>query len=256
MGYDENSQRDRSAGRGQPSSAYVSGTSGLDDLAERLGELARGLHAEPGVEGTLQAIVQSTVDTVPGAEQASISAVSQRRDVLTLASTGELALQVDQAQYDTGEGPCLSALYEQQTFRLCDLDSDSPWPKFTARVKDSGLGSLLAIQLYVTGEDLGALNIHSTRPDAFDDQSEDVALLFAAHAAVALAASQEKENLNTAVGARDLIGQAKGILMERYKIDDQQAFRLLVTASQSTNIKLRDIAQHLARTGELPTRRS
>lgn len=112
---------------------------------------------------------------------------------------------------------------------------------------------MLAVQLYVTGENLGALNLHSTQIDAFDDESEQVGLLFAAHAAVALAGAQDHENLNTALTARDVIGQAKGILMERYKIDSHDAFRLLTDASQATNIRLRDIADQLARTGELRT---
>ena len=96
-----------------------------------------------------------------------------------------------------------------------------------------------------------ALTVCSTRPEAFDDVSEQVARLVAASAAVALAGAQETEHLQTALRARDVIGQAKGILMERYKVDADEAFRMLVTASQTTNVKLRDIAAHLAATGTL-----
>lgn len=129
------------------------------------------------------------------------------------------------------------------------------WPEFAARAHALGARSMLAIQLYVTDEDLGALNLHSTRLDAFTDESEQVGLLFAAHAAVAMIGAQQQEQLQTAISSRDLIGQAKGILMERYKIGAQEAFQLLVLASQTTNIKLLDVAEYLARTGTLASRK-
>jgi AmiR/NasT family two-component response regulator len=110
---------------------------------------------------------------------------------------------------------------------------------------------MLAIQLYVRGQDLGALNLHSTHRNAFGDESEQVGLLFAAHAAVAMAGAQSDAHVNIALSHRDLIGQAKGILMERHKISAQDAFRLLVVTSQTTNIKLHDVAEYLTRTGQL-----
>jgi GAF domain-containing protein len=170
-----------------------------------------------------------------------------------LAATAELARAVDQAQYEMGEGPCLDALYEHRTVRLPDLAAEPRWPKFAARARQVGAASMLAIQLYVQGQDLGALNLHSIRPDAFGDESEQVGLLFAAHAAVAMAGAQNDAHLNTALSHRDLIGQAKGILMERYKINAQDAFQLLVVTSQTTNIKLHDVADYLTRTGQLNT---
>lgn len=115
---------------------------------------------------------------------------------------------------------------------------------------------MLAIQLCVTGRDLGALNLHSTHGDAFGDESEQIGLLFAAHAAVALADVQSDEHLHTALTHRDVIGKAKGILMERYKINAQDAFRLLVETSQDTNIKVHEVADYLTRTGQLNTTRT
>jgi GAF domain-containing protein len=245
---------DRPAGRGEPSSAYTGEASGWNELAERLSTLSRDLQGETDVEGTLQAIVQAATGTVPGAEHASISAIGKRREVRTRAATGMLARAVDQAQYDTGQGPCLDALYEHRTVRLADLGTERRWPKFAARAREVGAASMLAIQLYVHSEDLGALNLHSTHRDAFSDESEQVGLLFAAHTAVALAGAQNDEHLHTALSHRDIIGQAKGILMERYKISAQDAFRLLVVTSQNTNIKLHEVADYLTRTGQLSTR--
>jgi hypothetical protein len=115
-----------------------------------------------------------------------------------------------------------------------------------------GIHSMLAFQLYVVEDNLGALNLYSADTDAFNDESEHVGLLFAAHAAVATAGARKVRDLVRAVSTRDLIGQAKGILMERHKLTDDQAFGLLVRASQHTNVKLVEIARRLTETGELP----
>jgi GAF domain-containing protein len=210
---------------------------------------------EKSLEGTLDAIVLAAADTVPGADEASISATKRRPpEVQTLAATGALARAVDQAQYETGQGPCLDSLYEQQTVRLADMGSELRWPDFCARAAEQGVHSMLSVQLYVEGQRLGALNLHGRQVDAFSDESEQVALMFAAHAAVAFAGAQAQEQMQTAIDSRDLIGQAKGILIERYKISGHDAFRLLVVASQTTNIKLYDVAEYLVRTGALASR--
>ena len=159
-------------------------------LAEQFSALARQLEHETDVQGTLQAIVGSAVVTVPGAQHASISAVRRRREVHTLASTDPLLVAVDRAQYETGQGPCLDSLFEQQTVRLPDLGSEQRWPDFTSQAHALGARSMLAVQLYVEGHDLGALNLLSTETDAFGEDSERLALLFASHAAVALAGAQ------------------------------------------------------------------
>jgi hypothetical protein len=114
-----------------------------------------------------------------------------------------------------------------------------------------GVRSVLSFQLYVHLDDLGALNLYSAQVDAFDDESENVGLLFAAHAAIAMAGSQKEHDLSLAVSARDVIGQAKGILMERHKITGDQAFRLLAQVSQRSNTKLGEVARYLVETGEL-----
>ncbi len=239
----------RSDGGRRPSSSPRAGATAL---ADQLSELARSLESEDDVQDTLNAIVRAAVETVPGAEQASISSVVGRREVVTRATTNDVSAGVDRSQYETQEGPCLDALYEQRTVRVPDLPGERRWPRFVERARELGVGSMLAVQLYVAGDDLGALNLTSGKSDAFDDESEQVALLFAAHAAVALAGAQQQEQLRQALHSRDLIGQAKGILMERFSIDADQAFRLLVRASQTSNRKLTEIAEELDRTGELP----
>ena len=222
-------------------------------LAERLSELARDLQETHDVDATLRAIVDAAVGTVPGAQHASISSIHRRREVRTRASTSDLPSAIDRAQSEAGEGPCLDTVHEHRTVQVPDLAAELRWPQFARRAHALGAGSMLVVQLFVEGDDLGALNLSSEQAGAFDDDSEHVALLVAAHAAVAMSDAQEHARLTDALGRRDLVGQAKGILMERFKITGDQAFTLLVRASQHTNRKLHHIADELASTGELPS---
>ncbi|MHA6629731.1 GAF and ANTAR domain-containing protein [Pseudonocardia sichuanensis] len=243
-------------GRGEPSRQDTGRFTGVDDLAVQLSELARELQAERSVQDLLDEIVAAAVANVPGAQQAGISQVRDHRRIDTTAATSEVVQRVDEAQYETGEGPCLSSIYDERTVRLPDVGSEPRWPRFAARAAELGVGSMLSFQLYVRGEELGALNLYSDRVDAFDDESEHVGLLLASHAAVAMAGAQQQENLRAAIATRDLIGQAKGILMERYKVSEDQAFSILVRASQNANRKLRDVAEQLSSSGELVGRGS
>ncbi|QFZ21598.1 GAF and ANTAR domain-containing protein [Saccharothrix syringae] len=225
---------------------------GTDDLAVRLSEVARALQQQHSAQDTLDEIVRAAVGTIPGAEHAGIIMVLGKREVSTVAMTDELPGKVDQVQYDTGQGPCLAALYLNKTVSVPDLGNESRWPAFAARAAAMDVGSMLSFQLFVENDDLGALNLYAPRPHSFDEDSLHVGLLFASHAAVALAEAQQRESLVQAMHTRDLIGQAKGILMERHKLTADQAFSVLVRVSQQSNTKLRDLAERLALTGELP----
>lgn len=238
------------SGRGRPSSEY--GGAQLDHLGAVLVDLARRLEHEKDEQSTLDAIVRSAVDTIPGAEHAAISEIRARRRIRTTAATGQVVCDVDQVQYDTNQGPCLSALYEETTVRVVDVRNDARWPRFSAGTAGLGIGSMLSFQLYVSDDNLGALNLYARRADAFTDESEQVGLLFAAHAAVAMSDARQITQLTQALGTRDVIGQAKGILMERHRLTGEQAFRLLALSSQHTNTRLLDVARHLAESGELP----
>jgi transcriptional regulator with GAF, ATPase, and Fis domain len=249
---DDPADRAGGAGRGRPSGPGTGRHSGTDELAVLLSELARDLQAERSVPELLDEVLAATVANVPGTQRAGIMQVRGRRRVATTAATDEVVREVDQAQYDTGEGPCLSTIYEQNPVRLADVRTEQRWPRFAARAAELGIGSMLSFRLYVHRADLGALNLYSERPDAFDEESEHIGLLLASHAGVALADAQRQEDLRTAVDGRDLIGQAKGILMERHRVTADQAFALLVQVSQQTNRKLRDVAEHLTASGELP----
>ncbi|WP_218003485.1 GAF and ANTAR domain-containing protein [Nocardia transvalensis] len=217
-----------------------------------MSDLARDLQAKDDVDETLQGIVDAAVHTVPGAGYAGLSVVRGRDTMSTPIASADLVHEVDRAQIDFAQGPCMDALYDKHTVSLPDMGAEQRWPLFAARAVELGIGSMLSFQLYVTGNDLGALNLYAHEIGAFTPESERVGLLFAAHAAVAMADAQHAAHLALALDTRDLIGQAKGILMERYKLSPDQAFALLVRASQHTNTKLAQIADNLARTGHLP----
>ena len=134
---------------GVTSTASVGEQQGPGDLATMLSDIAHSLQQEPDLQETLQGIVDAAVEAIPGAQHGSLSSVLKRREVHTLATTGNLPTAVDQAQYETGQGPCLDTLYEQRTARITDMAAEERWPAFAARAQDLGVGSMLSVQLFV-----------------------------------------------------------------------------------------------------------
>jgi GAF domain-containing protein len=156
-------------------------------------------------------------------------------------------------QYDLGEGPCLDAIWQQETVQIDEMTTDEGYPVWSRRVAEqTGIRSSLSFQLFTNEDSLGALNLYLPRPQAFDEDARAEGLVFAAHAAVALRSAQTEQHLRTAMATRNLTGQAEGILMERFKITSEQAFAVLSRVPQQTNVKLRDVVQHLVDTGETP----
>lgn len=224
---------------------------GEDHLAVELGRLARELEHQPH-ESMLEAIVRSAVELIPGVEGGSISVVTGRKNVTSEAPTSDVPRQLDQIQMQEREGPCLDAAYEQKTVRVPNFETEERWPAFARRAAaETEARSMLSFQLFVESDNLGALNLYSSSTDAFTDESEHVGLLVAAHAAVAFAGARRDTQLHEAIASRDVISQAKGILMERHKITSQQAFILLAEGSSRTNTKLYELAEHLVSSGEL-----
>ena len=221
-------------------------------VAKTLHELARIFHAGEHIEQVLHSIVRAAVIEVPAADYAGITMVSPNA-VTTPVTTGPLAEKLDAIQYATGEGPCLSAAPHEQTVGVDDLSVDRRWPDFSALAGELGVRSILSIKLFVEGDSSGALNIYSGTPGAFDEEAESIGLLLASHAAVAVVGARTEAELRAALTTRDIIGQAKGVLMERYKIDGEDAFALLVKGSQATQRKLREVAELVARTGQDPS---
>jgi GAF domain-containing protein len=222
-------------------------------LADVMSRAARRLQEEHGdIEATLRAIAATAVRVVPHAEECGISYVIGRSTIEPRAATSELPRAVDALQERTGQGPCMDAVWDDEVVRADDVAHDERWPEFARAAADLGVGSMLCYQLFVEGDHMGALNLYSRTAGAFDGESEDVGHMFAAHAAVAVAGAEHEEHLRAAVGSRDVIGQAKGILMERHKLTADQAFGVLAQASQEMNRKLADVARELTDTGAEP----
>jgi GAF domain-containing protein len=229
--------------------------SGTRDFDERLAAVARGLLNEPDVQGTLQRVVDAAAENLGPEVWASVSLVRERREVDTPAASDDRAGRADQLQYELGEGPCLDAVWEQETFRIDDMTADERYPRWSRAVaEETGIRSSLSLQLFTDEEQksLGGLNLYSPRPHAFDAQTRGEAWAFAAQAAVAVSSARTEENLRSALGTRTLIGQAQGILMERLRITPDQAFGVLSRLSQQSNVKLREVARRLVETGEIP----
>ena len=237
--------------QGQPSTQDTGTTAALDELARRLADAARGMQKQLDPQQVLDRVVSLAVAMVPGADEATITMVRARRHVYSAAATGDLARWFDVLQNETGQGPCLDAMWQQQTVRVDDLAADPRWPVLGPRAGERGVGSMLCLQLFVHEDTLGALDLLAHKRWAFTDESEHVGLLLASHAAIAVADAQKLEHAATALANRDIIGQAKGILMERFKITADQAFDVLARVSQDANRKLHAVAEDLTRTGTI-----
>lgn len=218
------------------------------DIATAIAAAARTINHQQSLDETLQAIVNAARNSVPGFDEVGTSILDKRGNIETRAITGELVLTLDRVQYSLGEGPCVD------TLRQADADvvtaphirHDQRWPRYVPAALDAGLRSQLAVKLYVDEEGtLGGLNFYSTKSEAIDPDAVVGADLFATHAAIALENARERETLNEALHSRKMIGQAIGILMERYGMNQDRAFDFLVRASSTSNHKLRDIAQEL-----------
>jgi hypothetical protein len=217
------------------------------ELASTLANIARALDTD-SVHETLQRIVDFAVATIPGCDHAGISVMHSGK-VGTPAASDGVALRVDAIQCEVHEGPCLDALATEDVFETGDLGAETRWPRFSARThEETGVTSILAFRLSGRGRTLGSLNLFSKHLDAFGSEAHDIAVLFTVHAGIALQAAQKAETLLAALETRDIIGQAKGILMERQHISDDEAFQVLVRASQRLNIKLSVVASQLADT--------
>ena len=237
--------------RGEPSDGALGAFDGQDEVAAAFAAFARSVQQQDGLDSTLAEIVRAAVELVPGCTDGSISVVLGHKTVLSRAASSDLAGIVDDIQESTGQGPCLDAAYIQETVRVPDMATEARWPLFTARALEAGAAGMLACPLYVEGDNLGALNLFSRTAGGLNEESEHIALMFAAHAAVAYAEARKKDGLARTVATRQLIGRAEGILIERHRVTPEQAFGMLVRVSQDRNVKLREIAERLVLSGRL-----
>jgi len=226
------------------------------EALEQLGELSL---RELAMDDLLQMVADLARKVMPGNPETSVLLLVKDRPT-TVVHTGPLAVDLDETQYASGQGPCLNTARTGELTEVRDTRTETRWTDYMQHAAERGVLSSLSIPLVIDEEQQvsGALNIYARRPDAFDEESRAVATRFGPYAAVAAgnlhayrSARDIADNLQIALESRAVIDQAKGVLVERYKLTPDQAFQLLARTSMHANRKVRDIADHLVRTGEL-----
>lgn len=217
------------------------------DVARALADAARLIHSRRTLNDTLNAIVEAALASVPGFDQVGVSVVQYDGRIETLAGTNPLVRTLDELQYGLGEGPLVDAL-QGGLPAICAVERlrhVQDWPRYAPRAVEAGLRAQLSLRLDSEHARIGFLNLYSTSSETVDPEAVHIAELFATHAATALGHARREESLNDALSTRKVIGQAIGLTMARYEIDEDRAFHFLVRASTTSNVKLRDIAKEV-----------
>lgn len=222
----------------------------IDDAVpgDVLAELARIVLAEETLDSVLSKVVDLTKQVIVGADEVSMTLVRRGR-AETAAYTGEMAMQADERQYGLGTGPCLDAARGGEILYVSDMQTEARWPDYAPQAAGVGVRCSVSIPLPIQEDLIGALNIYSRSADAFDPRDTRAGEAFAAYAAIAVAnadtftsTAEAAEHLRRAMASRATIEQAKGVLIAQSGCDPDEAFTLLVRASQRENKKLRDVA--------------
>jgi GAF domain-containing protein len=213
------------------------------ELAALVADVHRG---EPQLATGFDELVASAARHVPGAQHVGITMANVSDGISTVAASHTYPVLLDKIQQHHREGPCVSAAWQHATVHIDDLELDDRWPRYRRDVLDqTPIRSVLAFELFAHEETTGALNFYAERPHAFAKESIELGLIFATHISLAWAALRRQEQFRSALASRDLIGQAKGMIMERYRVDAVRAFELLKQLSQRSNTKLVEVAQKL-----------
>ena len=228
---------------------------GVEAAHLRVAELVRGLHNRPDTdsETVVAELAEHAAVEIPGAQYAGITLSRNAKQIETPAATHHWPLLLDKIQQRHQEGPCLSAAWEEKTVHVADLQTEERFPNYRRdALAETPIRSIMAFQMFIAGETIGALNVYSEQPGAFDQESRNLGLIFAAHTSVAWNAARRDEQFRRALSSRDMIGQAKGMIMERYGVNAVQAFELLRKLSQDSNVPLIQVATELVSQAQSP----
>jgi GAF domain-containing protein len=214
----------------------------------RIAEIVRALHDRPETDAdtVIAELAEHAAVEIPGAKYAGVTVTTNRKKIDTPAASHEYPILLDKIQQRHREGPCLESAWEKETIHIRDLEDDRRWPKYRKdALAETPIRSIMAFQLFIADQSMGALNVYAEEPNALDEETEEVGLIFATHSAVAWNSARRDEQLQKALASRDAIGQAKGLIMERYGIGGIQAFDMLRKLSQDNNVPLIRIAEEL-----------
>jgi ANTAR domain-containing protein/GAF domain-containing protein len=223
----------------------LSMTPDTEDLAAVMTAVAATLRTPVDLDKALDRILASVIDTVPGVDQASLSVTTRDGRIETLAPTDDRVVLADQMQYELREGPCLQAALSDPVVEAADLATDLRWPVYGPRAAQLGFGAQIAFQFRAEPHARGALNLYADQPHSLDSETRALGAMFAGLVALAMGWARQEETVNQALATRNVIGQAIGIVMERYTIDPDQAFTFLVRTSQDSNTKLKTVADRI-----------
>lgn len=225
-----------------------------EELQDAISALARLLLTEEGLEAALHRVADLAVSVIEACDCCGVS-VSANGKVGSRVTTSDVAQRIDDEQYAAGNGPCLVAMRTGELIKVDSIRTDTRWPAFARQAAAEGILSSCSVPLPVDHTVVGALNLYSAS-GPFRERDEWTANELARQAAVTLSNAMAFEkmqalvgNLTDALASRDIIGEAKGIIMERQKCTPDAAFDVLRVASQRQNIKLRDLAQQVVDTG-------
>lgn len=211
---------------------------------------ARAWHTEPDEDAVARSVTRSVAALLPAGAEVSVTLLGPGRRPLPAPAPAALPAWLDAVQLRAGEGPLPEAL--AGGVAAGDDLRTAPWPRFAPAALDRGIRSAVCVPLESGTGVLGAVAVYAREPADWSGEGRQLLEPVAAHAALALAAVQRAAHLNRALESRDVIGQAKGVLMERYRITADAAFGILARASQDTNRRLKDVAELVTETGEAP----
>ncbi len=218
----------------------------MEDLWDRFSEVVLSMGAAGALTEALESVVGGAKSIIEPADHVAVSLVHRHRRVNTPAATDDIARRGDQMQYDAGEGPCLQAIRDHEVVTSRDLLDEVRWPRWSQRAAEElGVRSMLCLQLFVSHDTIGALNLYSDRPDAFTVDDRTTGLALAAHVAMSLLSEQSPGPRISSAGGAAIIAQAQGLLMHRYELTPSGAYLVLAKAAQRENTTLQLVAETL-----------
>jgi GAF domain-containing protein len=226
----------------------VNDPDGVEATHLRIAEVVQQLHSRPDTDSdtVIAELAEHAAVEISGAQYAGVTITRNAKQIDTPAATHKWPLLLDEIQQLHREGPCLTAAWEEKTIHVADLEADDRFPLYRRDVlEQTPIRSVMAFQLFIAGETMGALNVYAEQPHAFGQESRAIGAIFAAHSSVAWNSARRDEQFKRALASRDTIGQAKGMIMERYGVDAVQAFELLRKLSQDSNVPLVQVATEL-----------
>ena len=223
----------------------VNDPAAVEATHQRIAELVQDLYGRPDTdsETVIAELAENAAVEIPGAQYAGVTVTRNAKHIDTPAATHKWPILLDEIQQRHREGPCLTAAWEEKTIHVADLETDERFPLYARDVlTQTPIRSVMAFQLFIAGETMGALNVYAEQAHAFAAETKTIGLIFAAHSSVAWNAARRDDQFKRALASRDMIGQAKGMIMERYGVDAVRAFELLRKLSQDSNVPLIQVA--------------